>query len=449
MMPAPFPATPTDLDQRVPLALRHWSDAESTEGLLTDLLLYRQAERPDATTSRQANNTVLRQALSALRRQHAADADLLELRYLDNWSVERIAVKFNFSVSTVYTHQHQAMERLVAVVRAREADAWQARQATFEARMEAPASRCLVGVDAQIESLVQLVATRVAPWIVSIEGIGGIGKTMLASAVARHIGRSLAFDDFAWASAQPAILDLRGTIRARERPALSAAALVTSLLLQLLPTESASVLGAPKQALALLKHRLKHIPHLVVIDNLETVADMAELIPVLHTLVDPSKFVLTTRDRLIGERDVYLYPVPELSEAHAFALVRETAQRQNATDLASASDVDLRPLYATVGGNPLALLLVVGQTQLHGLDAVLNDLRAARGAPVANLYSYIYRRAWDKLDEVSRRVLLTMSLVNVRGDTLDFIAATSDLPPGDVLGALTTPDPAQPGEFGR
>jgi len=435
-MPDSFPAIPTDLEQRVLHALRHWHDGESADGLLVDLLLFRQAARSETGTARQANNVVLRQTLSVLRRQHAADADLLELRFLDNWPVDRIAVRLNFSESTVYTHQHQALLRLVAVLRTREAEAWKARQAQVDARIEAPIATHLIGVDAQIEALADLVIAPAAPWIVSVEGIGGIGKTVLAGALVRRASHSLAFDDFAWASAQPAILDLRGTIRAKERPALSATALVTALLQQLMPAEATGVLGAPEQALSLLKNRLKHAPHLVVIDNLETIADLEALMPVLHSLADPTKFVLTTRQRLIGERDIYLYPVPELSETHAFALVRQTAQRQNAADLAAASDDDLHPLYATVGGNPLALLLVVGQTQLHGLDTVLHDLRAARGAPVANLYTFIYRRAWDSLDELGRRVLLTMSLVNVRGDTLEFIAATSDLPPGDVVTAL-------------
>ena len=70
------------------------------------------------------------------------------------------------------------------------------------------------------------------------------------------------------------------------------------------------------------------------------------------------------------------------------------------------------------------------------MNAVIDDLRLARGAPVENLYTFIYRRAWDHLDEPGRQVLLAMALVNMRGDTLDFVAASSGLAPGAVHDAL-------------
>jgi hypothetical protein len=100
-------------------------------------------------------------------------------------------------------------------------------------------------------------------------------------------------------------------------------------------------------------------------------------------------------------------------------------------------DAALRPLYAAVGGNPLALLLAAGQLrQRDDLRALLADLQAAHGAPVENLYTFLYWRAWQNLDERARRVLLAMSLVKVQGDHLDFIAATSALPAAAVSDAL-------------
>jgi hypothetical protein len=104
--------------------------------------------------------------------------------------------------------------------------------------------------------------------------------------------------------------------------------------------------------------------------------------------------------------------------------------------LAAASDAELWPIYETVGGNPLAVLLVVGQTHLHRLDIVLHDLAVARGASVENLYTFIYRRAWEALDETSRLALLAMPLVNINGDSFDYIATLSDLPPAALTSAL-------------
>jgi hypothetical protein len=266
--------------------------------------------------------------------------------------------------------------------------------------------------------------------------MGGLGKTTLAAALLRAAGCSWVFDDFAWASAQTQQFDVRGRVVVQSHPALTQTALVTALLEQLAPQEAAGLLGQPEAALSLLRTVLKRSAHLVVIDNLETVLDVESLLPVLRTLVNPSKIVLTSRHKLVGETDIHLYPVPELSEAHALALLRQAGAQHNVPGLLDAADAELRPIYATVGGNPLALLLFVGQLHLRDLGTVLADLQGARGRPVENLYTFIYWRAWEHLDERARQVLLAMSLVKVQGDHLPFIAATCGLEEGSASDAL-------------
>lgn len=422
-------------------SLRHWHNNHSGAATLEGLLLYQLALDEEAGSERNATNQVLRQGLQHLRRHNSLAADLLELRYLDDWPIDRVAASMNFAESTVYRHQHEAISLLAETIAGLEAAAMQERSDRIESRLELPSTLPFVGLDAQVQALAAVLARAEAPWLVSLEGIGGIGKTALAVALQRQLGRSLYFGDFGWVSAQAALLDAQGAIRARERPALSQVALVTALLQQLAPQEAVGILGQPEAALNLLRQVLRRRPHLVVIDNLETIIDLEALLPALRTLVNPSKFVLTSRKRLIGEKDIYLYPVSELGEAESLALVRQAGAQHNVAGLAGASDVELRPLYAAVGGNPLALLLVVGQLHLHDLPTVLADLQGARGAPIENLYTFIYRRAWDNLDELQRQVLLAMSLVNVHGDNLAFVAATAELPPpvvGDALQQLIT-----------
>ena len=75
-------------------------------------------------------------------------------------------------------------------------------------------------------------------------------------------------------------------------------------------------------------------------------------------------------DRILGSLDAGRYDA-------ALALVRQAGAQHNVAGLAAASDADLRPLYAAVGGNPLALLLVVGQLHLSDLPTVLADLQEA------------------------------------------------------------------------
>ncbi|MCB0098067.1 MAG: hypothetical protein KDE46_20180, partial [Caldilineaceae bacterium] len=95
--------------------------------------------------------------------------------------------------------------------------------------------------------------------------------------------------------------------------------------------------------------------------------------------------------------------------------------------LATAADAELACIYDTVGGNPLAIRLVVGQVHVHSLQHIVRNLRQVKGESTENLYAYIYRQAWESLDELGKRILLAMPLVPPAGDDLEFIAAMSEI----------------------
>lgn len=424
------------LELRIHQAFRYWHDPTRKDGLLTDLLSLA-APAPNAPLDpRTRTNEFLCEALQRLAIDQPIDAELLTVRFIERTPADQVALKLKFAESTIFMKQNQAIKRLARVVAHMEAAAWEERRRRVDDRIPVPAAADPVGLDAHLSHLLELLHRPEAPWIISLEGIGGIGKTTLAAALLRTIATTRTFADFGWVSAKAGILDLGGAIRAVPQPALTMRALVADLLRQLAPEAADSLLALQEQALSFLRSRLKRTPHLIVIDNLETIADLEALAPTLLTLANPTRFVLTSRKRLVDESGIYLYPVPELSERNALKLVRQEASLRNLPEVAYAADADLHPIFATVGGNPLALLLVVGLTHVHSLGVVLRHLRQARGLPAENLYTYVYRQAWDTLAEVDRQVLLAMPLTAVHGETLDFIAAVCDLPPAITADAL-------------
>lgn len=61
------------------------------------------------------------------------------------------------------------------------------------------------------------------------------------------------------------------------------------------------------------------------------------------------------------------------------ALLRHAARMRNLAAVSSASDADLGQIYVVVGGNPLALKLMLSQLFLLPLPQVVDNLRQARG----------------------------------------------------------------------
>jgi hypothetical protein len=246
-------------------------------------------------------------------------------------------------------------------------------------------------------------------------------------------GDTSIFTDFAWVSAQQQQFRVdRGAVDL-DRPALTADALIEALAAQLLAGQGAPV--NVDRALAALEPLLRTSPHLVVIDNLETVADVEALLPMLARLCGPTKFLLTSRN-LVPHLGIARYPVSELSQADALALVRHEAALRGLTHVAAASDDDLAPIYAAVGGNPLALRLVTGQLHLLSLPELLLSLREARGRRIEEMYSYVYWQAWHALSPAAQDTLLLMPVFSYTGGDLASITELSDIPDGELVDAL-------------
>ncbi len=429
------PPDPPPFRDAVHAALRLWHKDDDDHSPLDSLFLYR-LRRRRAASNHQATNEVLYEGLESLALRYPASAAVLRMRFLDHQLAHAVANQLNVAESTVYATQKDALDRLADTLLTLDQQARATRQSKVEGRLEPLSFGDLVGIDGHVASLSKTLLTEGPPFLLALEGIGGIGKSALADALLRHALSYATFDDFGWVTARQ-VSFLGGGIRPVAKPALTAEALIEALLAQLTADEPLPGALTPPQALEALQARLQQ-PHLIVVDNLETVLDIEHLLPVLRRLAGPSKFVLTSRHSLFFEPGLRHFVVPELAPQDALLLLRREAGLRCLGAITAASDDALQPIYQTVGGNPLALKLVIGLSCALSLDEVLANLAAVRGRKAEDLHNYVYRCSWEQLDQPAHEVLLAMLLIAPRGGVKEDLVAITHLAPAEVGDALET-----------
>ncbi len=242
-------------------------------------------------------------------------------------------------------------------------------------------------------------ALRSRAYLVSIDGIGGIGKTSLALEVAHECLRAskgespgdgiATFEGLIWATAKDRDLTLN--------------ALLDTIALTL---EYPGIAQHPaeEKRTAVCK-LLREKPYLVVVDNFETITDDG-IRDFLLGLPEPSKGLITTREQKL--RQVWTISLRGLTRPEALALIRSEGRRLGLAALEKAEDRVLLHLYQATGGAPLAIKWAVGQIKQRGqsLDTVLAALHEARG----DVFDIIFARSWSLLSSSTRQVLVVMPL---------------------------------------
>jgi hypothetical protein len=408
--------------ERVQQAFRLWDKPVSDGNPLATLRIYQRLQQQETLTARQVSNELLRRHLEQLRNTHPDECQILHDRYIEGVPAHIVATRLDLSDGNVFLKQKQGIHHLAEMLCQEEAAFFAAQRSLMQRRLAAPTYTQLFGVAALLEQLNTTLVAPQPPWIIAIEGLGGSGKTALADALVRQMIDSDAWHDLAWVTARQMVMSLDGCVKLVEKPTQTVEALVESFARQLLPELSRQNGASCQRRQRALCECLKANRYLVVIDNLETILDVESLLATLRTWVNPSKVLITTRQRLLSEADIFHFVLPELSEGDALQLERYEAQTRNLPDLLAASDDDLNTVYQTVGGNPLALRLLVGQLHLYSLDHLLNELHQLASGPILNLYAYIYRRAWEGLDEAGRTALLLMLLTSEQGRSFDELA---------------------------
>ncbi len=373
-----------------------------------------------------AVRSVLDRGLERLAQSDSLGADVLTHRFIHGQTAAAIGHALDYSESSIFTRQRQAVHSLARIILQAEHEACQRTAAGQTQRLvlnslPPPTFTQLFGVDAALARLHGFLTDPNRHWLVALEGMGGVGKTALARRAAEDLVCQGRFEAVAWITAQQHAF-VGGYLRDLEQPALTHAALLDELARGLGLDAN---LGLPEhEQVQWLRGVLADRPTLIVVDNLETAADIWAVTAMLTALTRPAKVLLTTRQRVGTHDQVTSLPLYELPPADALAFVRHHGQERNVPALCDATEADLLRIVAVTGGNPLAIKLVAGQAHALPLAQVLDDLAAAR-PDTHDFFHFLFRYAWERLSDPARHLLLHMPLLDPRNATWEDLAHVS------------------------
>jgi LuxR family glucitol operon transcriptional activator len=228
-----------------------------------------------------------------------------------------------------------------------------------------------VGRTEELQQLLRLLHPRSRHFLVTLDGIGGVGKSALALECAYRYRDAYTtpasaerFDAIIWISAKRTILTASG-IQQRQQTFNTLADLYREIATVL---EQPAMLQADiEQRRGLAERALANQRTLLIVDNLETVDDQ-ELLTFLRELPEPTKAVVTTRHRIDIAYAIRLTGMPETDALILMAV--EAARKNVELPVEHAGD-----LYRRTGGIPLAIVWSIGLMSLgHGVEAVLRRL---------------------------------------------------------------------------
>ena len=363
------------------------------------------------------NRAILNRGLEKLREISPSASSLLRERFVQGRDVLEVANSLNIAEATLHYRQRQAVNQLTDILSELESAAGQDWQNKMLGRLELPTYVDLVGIEKPFSLLSDALMAEDKNFVTVLDGLGGLGKTALADWTTRQIIQTTRFNDVAWITAKQTYLSAMGRLEVEtDVPAMTIPFLLEKLAEQFeLASNSITYLQRQREVRAYLRDQ----PNLIVIDNLETIADYKALLPTLREWQSPSKFLLTSRRRLLDYPDAYSISLNELSEESALLLIRHVAEYAGFSELAVAEANILQKIYRAVGGNPLVLKLVVGQLRFYSLHQVLDRFSDNLRGKENGIFDYIYRENWEAISDEEKETLLALTQAGESGFTFE------------------------------
>ncbi|WP_392476366.1 AAA family ATPase [Nostoc sp. C110] len=225
--------------------------------------------------------------------------------------------------------------------------------------LPAPSCNTFVGREEEIARLLELLSPLHSAHLVSVDGIGGVGKTTLVLEAAYrclHASNNEAFlgvptfNTIIFTSAKQSYLMPFGLL-----PSLAPRRTLHDIFRQIarILDELDITAMSFEEQLDLINDALSCQRTLLIVDNLETVENQQDVLAFLYELPPTVKAVITTREQILFV-PVRLTSMPE---SDGLCLIKHEAQEKGV----SLSDKDSQTLYKVTGGIPVAISYAIGQ----------------------------------------------------------------------------------------
>ncbi len=279
-----------------------------------------------------------------------------------------------------------------------------------------------IGREAEKAKVIERLSPQKQGGVVTIDGIGGVGKSALALEVAYYFLDNAAtlpatdrFEAIIWTSAKQTVLTADG-IRTRPQVLRNLEDIYTAVSITL---DREDILRArPEEQAALVTDALSERRTLLIVDNLETVDD-ENLLEFLRELPLSAKAIVTTRHRIDVAYPVRLVGLPE---ADSLALIQSECEQKDVT----LSEEEAKKLFNRTGGLPLAIVWSVGLMGYgHSVEAVLARLGSAK----SDVIKFSFQTSVETIrDQDAYKLLLALSLFakDATREALGYVADFGD-----------------------
>ncbi len=234
--------------------------------------------------------------------------------------------------------------------------------------------------------------------LISVEGLGGHGKTALAAEFARRAINLGLFSQLIGETAKQEFL-VNNEIVQLENATLGYENLLDTIARQLQLWEIFALDRNGKETA--ISRVLHSNQYLVFIDNLETAENAKALVARFANILGSSCAILTSRVK-VGGASTRSMTLDGLVLTDSIYFLNAEAKKIGAQQILVAKDGLLSDIHEITGGSPLALKLVAAQSKYLELDLILAQLRKAG----SRLFPFIFLQSWGQLSETAQMILV-------------------------------------------